>query len=55
MDYSQQMLARSEHNLMVSSLPTVKEQNYTTSENKNGNPVKWLQAVFMTLLHLVTR
>jgi hypothetical protein len=51
MDYSQQMLARAEHNLMLRSLPAV-------SENGNSNrvqrkPARWLRALLMSVLHLV--
>jgi len=53
MDYSQQMLAREEYNLMVRSLPPVYE-----NRNENNTPhrtVSRIRAMFLTLLHLVIK
>ncbi len=53
MDYSQHMLARAEHNLMVKSLPVVSDNG-----NNNGSarrPVQWVRSLLMSVLHLVIK
>ncbi len=53
MDYSQQMLARVEHNLMVKSLPSVYEN--VNNKQPSRRPLGWIRAMFLTVLHLVAK
>ena len=53
MDYSQHMLARAEHNLMVSSLPVVSENSRNNGAARR--PVQWVRALLMSVLHLVIK
>ena len=58
MDYSHHMIARAEHNQMVKSVPLVPEYGNHMQERKNGagyRPFTWVHAIFITILHLVTK
>lgn len=48
MDYSQQMLARFEHDLMVKSLPSVSEYGYASRKQR---PMSLLRTLLMSLLN----
>lgn len=52
MDYSQHMLARAEHNLMVSSLPFVPDNGNNIVQRR---PVQWLRSILLSVLHLVIK
>ena len=53
MSYSEQMLARAEHDLMVKSLPSVSDYPYIRA--MQPGPMSRIGALLLTLLHLVVR
>ena len=53
MSYSEQMLARAEHDLMVKSLPSVSDYGYISRMQPDS--LSRLRAVFLTLLHLIVK
>ena len=57
MSYSEQMLARAEHDLMVKSLPSVSDYGYISRMQPDSlsRSLSRLRAVFLTLLHLIVR
>ena len=58
MDYSTQMIARAEHNLMMRSLPFITEYAFPVTERQSKErrlPVLLLRPILAALLHLVTK
>ena len=53
MSYSEQMLARAEHDRMVKSLPSVSEYPYISRMQPDS--LSRIRAIFLTLLHLIVR
>jgi len=54
MNYSQQMLVRLEHDMMVKSLPSVSDYGYIANKTQR-NPFVQLRTIFISLLHFVIR
>ena len=53
MDYSNHMLARAEYDRMVKSVPSVSE--YAPLQETQRRPLRWVQAILMSIVHLVIR
>ena len=58
MDYSVHMLARTEHEQMVRSLPSVPEYGYHLAERKTLRQkltAGWLRPILILVLHLLNK